>query len=210
MQGACPGVRYRATSAESGTYLARAAHRFEERRWMMADALKLVEILQNLERELTFSMSTFEAKLSAVRILISRLGESDCLAWWASSVWSRGHALYAPIFRETWPKQRLILSLAAARVADHDFLRATDAAGGASLFALDPALDARIEHKLRLLDLSVCISLGDRLKEAPSLHVGSLASLRNLETVNDLQFVEASRELKVIIAKLAALPSQVS
>lgn len=164
-------------------------------------ALDLPSVVHSIEDLLHPSLSRLEARLSSVRIVVSRIAEADALGWWASSVWTRGHILYAPIFRSSWPKQRMLLALAAAAAAASDGAAASSAR---SLFALDARLDARIAHKLLLLDTSVYAAIGQHIDSMPIAAISDLASLANLKPPEDDEYGPQVGTVSATIAALAA------
>ena len=169
---------------------------------MGSAARDLFGVTCSVDELLRPSLSRLEARVTSVRLILSRLGETDALGLWASQVWTRGHMLYGPIFRSTWPRQRMLLALAAARIAESDRLEATN--GASSLFTFDPHFDARIIHKLRLLNISTCTEIGDLIDSMPVHASHDLSSLTILERFKDAEYPSLVDRWFAAIASFAA------
>jgi hypothetical protein len=115
----------------------------------------LLSAVLAIENELAETLTRVQARLTALRVVISRLGEADAWACWNSAIWTRGQLVMSPVFAETWPRQRLILAIAAASAAEASHF-APEATSKPRLFLVDPSFDAILGRKLSLLSIGSC------------------------------------------------------
>jgi hypothetical protein len=127
------------------------------------------------------SMPPVMVAATTARLIIARLGEADTFRWWASRIWETGDYALRPMFPESWPRQRLILSLQSARAAERAALIELGEYGtGRSLFWLDPVFDARLDHALRLLDIETSREVGGRLTASSAVRCSDLAGIARI------------------------------
>lgn len=157
--------------------------------------------IAGIETELKPGLSDLQARVAALRIVVSRLGEDDAWRRWNSRVW-RAKIVLEPIFKETWPRQRLALALAAGRVDETKRLGKEIDAGG-HLFHLEPAFDASLDHAIALLQLDRCTAVNEIADKVPWASIADLKSLTHLSYVEDPRFPDISSRLTTITSLLS-------
>ena len=136
-------------------------------------------VLLCIERLVSSQVGDLAARTLALRVVVSRLGEQDARGWWASRIWGRGELVFGPVFARSWSRQRLVLALAGARVAETGAL-AGAASGQPSLFRLDAAFDAALDHSLEFFDLETAVEICNIVDEWDCTGHVDLASLAAL------------------------------
>jgi hypothetical protein len=106
------------------------------------------------------SMDSLEAQIVVARLAVARCGQTDAFGWWASRLWVDGHRLLASTFIETWPRQRILLTLLEARAAEDTERDRSKGDALHWLFHLDPDADAKIDRIIAMLPLKVAVELG--------------------------------------------------
>jgi hypothetical protein len=92
----------------------------------------------------------FRRIVLATRLFLAGTGERE--RWWPSNLWdSAGDIALKPLFPETWSRQRLVLGNLVARTAEARELKRSLGDKRRSLFFLDPAFDAAVDHDLRII-----------------------------------------------------------
>lgn len=130
----------------------------------------------DIENRFSGSLTEVQARIAALRMLVSRLGEDDAWSLWNSSIWTRGHIVLRPIFTETWPRQRVLLAIAAASIATSS----SDAEVTSSLarvFKLNPTFDATLQRSMMLIGVDVYKGIGAVVDQLPWSQVQSLEPL---------------------------------
>jgi hypothetical protein len=153
-----------------------------------------------IETELKPGLTPLQARVLALRVVVSRLGEEDAWRRWNSRVW-RAKIVLEPIFKETWSRQRLVLAVGAARVDEARRLGKEIDAGG-HLFHLEPAFDAALDHAMALLDLDRCMALNEIVDKVSWAGVVDVKSLTHLSSVEDPHFPDISSRLATITSLL--------
>jgi hypothetical protein len=152
-------------------------------------------VAQILLRSLTHAFPLLLSPVATARLIVARLGETDAFDWWASRVWESGDLALRPLFPITWPRQRLVLSLQAARSAERADLIERGAWGKSpSLFWLDPILDARFDHNLQLLDIETSREIGDYLADVSAVGVVELGMIGS--AVHGIAAVNSDQPIK--------------
>ncbi len=132
--------------------------------------------------------SGITASVVGFRLIVARLGEADVFRWWPSRIHEIGDLSLSPLFPKTWPRQRLLLSLEAARSAETEVLPNGNTPKARTLFRLGPAFDAHAERCLRMLDVDRCMALGRQLTSIahePGPDIRALATAARTSVVDE-------------------------